>query len=78
MEEHYAVDDLILPILSLASPCEIRIDVTEDSVNLQIGQRDWQWKRGCPDIVGCGTFLGGEGIPFDPVNLPTQIPDEKL
>ena len=57
MEEHYAVDDSILPGLELETPCEIRIDITEKSISLTVGRRDWQWKRGCPDISGCGTML---------------------
>ena len=55
--EHYAVEDTILPQLTLPDPCEIRISITADSVSLQVGQRDLSWTRGCPDINGCGTML---------------------
>jgi hypothetical protein len=57
MEEHYLTEDVILPQLTLDSPCEIRIDITEDRVSLTIGQRDIGWKRGCPDSTDAGTML---------------------
>lgn len=60
-EEHYAIDDAILPSLELPNPCPIRIDIHENSVSLYIGQRDWSWPRGCPDVSGSGTFVGGTG-----------------
>lgn len=73
-EEHYATDDLIVGGLSLPIACEIRIDITDEEVNLQVGQRDWQWKRGHPDTCSAGTTLI-EPIPFDPDNLPTEFPE---
>lgn len=63
MIECYAADDVILPSLTLENPCEIRIDITPDRVFLRVGQRDWDWKRGCPDVSGCGTMISEEGIP---------------
>jgi len=63
MREHYAVDDSFLPAIELLNPCEIRIDITDDYVHLFVGQRDFSWKRGCPDIDGAGTFISVEGIP---------------
>lgn len=56
-EEHYADEDVILPALNLASPCPIRIDIHEDRVSLSIGNRDWEWRRGCPDVIATGTFF---------------------
>jgi len=56
-EEHYLTDDAILPSLTLPNPCEIRIAITASHVSLAIGQRDFSWKRGCPDLSGAGTFL---------------------
>ena len=55
--EHYAVEDAILPVLALETPCEIRIDIREEGVALFIGPRDWFWKRRCPDIESCGTLF---------------------
>ena len=57
MDEHYAEDDVILPVLKLDSPCLIRIDIDDDHVRLFIGQRDWEWRRGCPDVTACGTLF---------------------
>lgn len=56
-EEHYMVDDVILPSIELKSPCEIRIDVDSRFLKLHIGTRDWSWSRGNIDILGCGTFF---------------------
>jgi hypothetical protein len=56
-EEHYIVDDRIISTLSLPESCEIRIDIYEDEVVLRVGQRDWRWKRGCPDTSEAGTFI---------------------
>jgi hypothetical protein len=56
-EEHYMEDDLVLPILSLPTPCPIRIDIHEDRIRLCIGQRDWEWRRGCPYVIACGTLF---------------------
>lgn len=72
MEEHYLIEDKVLPALQLDDPCEIRIDITEDRVSLTIGQRDYGWKRGHPDHTDAGTMIGG--VPFDPDQLPTNIP----
>lgn len=77
MEEHYVADDRILPTLELPDPCEIRIDVTEDRISLRIGQRDWGWKRGHPDTTDAGTMISS-GTPFDPDQLPTNIPNEMI
>jgi hypothetical protein len=55
--EHYAVEDGILPVLAMSSPVSIRIDITDEFVNLYVGSRDWSWSRGCPDINGCGIAL---------------------
>ena len=57
MEEHYAEDDEILPQIMLPVPCPIRIDITDTCVRLFVGQRDWEWKRGCPDVLASGTVL---------------------
>ena len=67
-EEHYADDDVVLPVLTLPSPCPIRIDIHEDRVSLFIGNRDWEWKRECPDVTACGTL-------FDPPVEDTQDGD---
>ncbi len=56
MEEHYADDDVILPCIALPNPCPIRVDIHEDRIRLFIGQRDWEWIRGCPDVSACGVF----------------------
>jgi hypothetical protein len=55
--EHYFVEDEVLPILKLDALCEIRIEVNAEHVSLSVGARDWQWKRGCPDIESCGTLF---------------------
>jgi len=57
MEEHYLTEDRILANMKLDDPCEIHIDITEDRVSLTIGQRDFGWKRGCPDLADAGTVL---------------------
>lgn len=72
-EEHYAVDDLILPGLRFENPVEVRIDITDEDVSLQVGPRDWHWKRGCPDIDGAGTTFSSI-VPFNPDDLPTEFP----
>ena len=56
--EHYLVEDCILPTLALPDPCPVRIVISADSVILYVGQRDWSWKRGCPDHDSAGTMLG--------------------
>jgi hypothetical protein len=56
-EEHYMVDDVILPGLALPEPCPVRIDISDDFIRLFVGQRDWQWERGSPEICACGTSL---------------------
>ena len=53
-EEHYTDEDVVLPALPLPSPCSIRIDIYEDRVRLYIGNRDWEWNRGCPDAIASG------------------------
>jgi hypothetical protein len=67
-EEHYAEDDVILSCLVLPSPCAIRIDIDDEKVRLFIGQRDWEWNRGCPDVSACGTL-------FDPPLVDTEEGD---
>ena len=57
MDERYAEDDLILPLLKLASPCPVRVEVRNEFVNLTVGQRDWSWSRKDGKLVGCGTTL---------------------
>lgn len=57
IDEHYAEDDLILSILALPSPCPIRIDIHDDVVKLSVGPRDWEWRRGCPDVIAAGTMF---------------------
>lgn len=54
-EEHYAVDDIILPVLRLPVPAGVRIDIYETCVRLQIGPRDYEWPRGCPNVCATGT-----------------------
>ncbi len=54
-EEHYLTEDSILPDIDLPIPCEIRIDISEEYVKLTIGQRDFGWVRGHPDLNGAGT-----------------------
>ena len=56
-EEHYAVDDAILPSMEHDNPVEIRVDIYDEGVTLRVGRRDWYWPRGCPDIDGAGTML---------------------
>ena len=57
MDERYREDDLILPILKLASPCPVRVEVRDEFVNLTVGQRDWSWSRKDGRLIGCGTML---------------------
>ena len=38
----YRTEDIILPDLELPNPCPIKIRVTENSVYLYVGPRDWQ------------------------------------
>jgi len=56
-EEHYITEDLILAELKLPKPVEIRIDITEDRVQLIIGPRDFGWKRHHPDLTDAGTMF---------------------
>jgi hypothetical protein len=56
-DEHYMVDDAILPGLALPQLCPVRIDIEGKYIRLYVGQRDWQWERGSPDITDCGTNL---------------------
>jgi|HubBroStandDraft_2_1064218.scaffolds.fasta_scaffold264590_2 hypothetical protein len=60
-EEHYLTEDSILPQLHLDDPCEIRVDITENRVDLHIGPRDFGWTRGCPDLADAGTMMP-EGV----------------
>ncbi len=53
----FKIDDLILPNLSLPDPCPVKIEIRDDSLFLQIGQRDWQWDFEDEKLVGCGTDL---------------------
>jgi hypothetical protein len=71
-EEHYAVDDSILPVMEHDNPVEIRIDMDDEGVTLRVGLRDWHWPRGCPDIDGAGTALRNP-IPCDPDNFPEAV-----
>lgn len=76
--EHYATDDLILSELNLPHPCPIRIEITAEKVRLTIGQRDFDWNRGCPDLSGSGTMLS-EPVPDDggPIDdKVSEIPPE--
>ena len=47
--EHYAIDEDVLPNLSLNAAVEVRIDIEETEVKLFIGPREYEWLRGCPD-----------------------------
>ena len=67
-EEHYMEDDEILPILALGSPCPIRIDIDDEHIHLHVGPRDWEWRRGYPDVIACGTL-------FDPPVADTEEGD---
>jgi hypothetical protein len=57
MEEHYADEDEVVHMLTFPKPCPIRIDIEDESIRLFVGQRDWEWRRGCPDVLACGTIL---------------------
>lgn len=72
MYEVYETDDGILPILSLADPCEVRVEITEEKVSLQIGPRDFSWSRKTGELTGAGTEMSGGAIPFDPENPNSQ------
>jgi hypothetical protein len=60
--EHYAIDDDVLPILSLNAAVEVRIDIEETEVKLFIGPREYEWPRGCPDACSVRT---GFYVPLD-------------
>jgi hypothetical protein len=53
----FETQDRIIPMLTFSDPTEIRIDISEDNVVLQVGPRDWQWDRKTGEMVGCGTML---------------------
>ena len=57
MEEHYAEDDTVLAKMQLPEECSIRIDIDDSTVRLFIGPRDYEWRRGCPFVVACGTLF---------------------
>ncbi len=64
--EHYAIDDDVLPILTLDQAVEIRIDIEETGVKLFIGLREYEWRRGCPDVCSVRTGL------YSPLNGPQR------
>jgi hypothetical protein len=57
MSEVYKQADLILPNLNLPVPCDIRVEITDERVNLYVGQRDWSWSRTTGELVGAGTAM---------------------
>jgi hypothetical protein len=60
MTEEYQHADQILPILTLADPCNVRITVDDEWVRLWVGPRDWQWYRTGPkagQLMGAGTCV---------------------
>lgn len=57
MTNVYELEDNILPMLKLPGPCPIRIEVTDDSVLLFIGPRDFQWDKESGEWIGSGTAL---------------------
>ena len=57
MTETYKLEDTILPNLNLPDPCPIEIRITDDSVLLFVGRRDFQWDKETGEWIGSGTDL---------------------
>jgi hypothetical protein len=49
--EHHAINDELLPTLTLQPAVEVRIDIEETGVKLFIGPREYEWPRCCPDSL---------------------------
>jgi hypothetical protein len=64
--EVYEEDDSVLSKITLPEPCGVRVEITDESVKLHIGPRDWSWDRKTGVLIGCGTEI----------NLPAE--DEEL
>jgi hypothetical protein len=56
-EREYITDDLVLPELTLDTPCRIRVVVSPLYVRLYVGKRDWEWDRETGEWVGQGTDI---------------------
>jgi hypothetical protein len=56
--EVYEIDDCVLPVLNLPTPCEIRVELHEDKIKLVVGPRDWEWSRTTGQLDNAGTMLG--------------------
>jgi hypothetical protein len=54
-KEVFEQNDPVLPELVLPYPCNIRVAIDGDYVNLYIGPRDWSWDRKTGVLLGSGT-----------------------
>jgi hypothetical protein len=51
-------NDLVIRMLDFKQPTPISITITDDEVNLIVGNRDIQWDRKTKKVVGSGCYLG--------------------
>ena len=56
----FELDDLILGKLELPNPCPIKVVVTDETVHLYIGPRDWEWSIKSWELISCGTDVAEE------------------
>ena len=76
---YYATEDGILPLVTLPSPCPIRVTVTVRYVCLHVGPRDWQWDRATGDLIGAGTIVHRPDPPSPPGTVPhPPVPDSPI
>ena len=69
----YGTLDGILPLVTLPSPCLIRVTVGPRDVCLYVGPRDWRWDRATGELIGAGTALDGSRHETD-IPSPDSIP----
>ena len=53
----FKLEDIVLPQMDLPDPCPIRIEITDDSVLLFIGRRDFQWDKETQEWLASGMDL---------------------
>lgn len=85
----YETQDNVLPILNFqASPVSVKIEITEDRVQLFVANRDWVWEKETGKFIGagcCGLFKANqdapqeikEGVPVQPTT-PAGVPETQL
>ena len=75
MYEVYEKHDEILPTLAGDQLDAVRVEITDDSVRLFVGPRDWSWNRETGVLTGAGVALNPP-IAFDPDGLPNTLKDD--